>query len=531
MANPFRRQPTRAQSAPFTATRAITAAATRISLRNNREVEEIRNRASQQAWQNEAWVYYDSVGEIKFAFGLVASILSRLRLYAGVVVDPESPPVPVSQGVKIDRPDPVEGDDTQDDGALARAASGIDPRLAKDARDMLAKAFSRTSIPNMLRSFALNTAVPGECYLILHKGQWTIRSTSELTIDSASRIQLRPSAAQGREPEILERDTPIGRIWRQHPRYSSDPDSSMRGVATDCEELLLLGRMIRANARAGLNAGILFIPDEISVAAHSHSDATPEEGEEEGDPLETELIYSITEPINTETSGASAVPLLLRGPSELGDKIKHILLERKSDEFLLARADRTLERILQGLDVPKDIVTGLANVKYSNAIQIDENLYKAHVEPLALMLCDAVTEIVLRPLLSASGYDDDDVAKIVVWYDPSEIVTRPDRAKDADEGYDKYLLSGSAWRNSHGFGDTDAPDEDELARRLALEKATVPPEIATELFAELLPTLLKAARAANTEGAEALPDELSAMLSGSPDVPATADLTQSSVPS
>jgi hypothetical protein len=213
--------------------------------------------------------------------------------------------------------------------------------------------------------------------------------------------------------------------------------------------------------------------------------------------------------------------MLLRGPAEFADKIKYIAIKRETDQFLVGRADRVLERILQGLDVPKDIVTGLANVKYSNAIQIDESMYKAHVEPMALMICDAVTDIILHPSvrmrLAAEGKDGNaDLSQVVVWYDPSEVVTRPNRSADAQAGYDSYLLSGAAWRDAHGFADTDAPDEEEVAFRLAVEKATIPEEMAVALFKKLLPDLMGEARAANTEGDLALPEELEGALNGKP---------------
>ena len=75
----------------------------------------------------------------------------------------------------------------------------------------------------------------------------------------------------------------------------------------------------------------------------------------------------MTTPIADQDSAAAVVPLLIRGPAELGEKIKLFKFERSFDPALAERADRALDRIMQGIDVPKDVVTGLANVKYSNA--------------------------------------------------------------------------------------------------------------------------------------------------------------------
>jgi hypothetical protein len=204
----------------------------------------------------------------------------------------------------------------------------------------------------------------------------------------------------------------------------------------------------------------------------------------------------MTTPIRDEDSASAVVPLIIRGPAELGDKIKQFKFERSFDPALAQRADRVLERILQGLDVPKDIVTGLANVKYSNALQIDESLYKAHIEPLMLLIADALTVVYLRPALISSGFTEEDVKKIVVWYDPSQVATRNDRAADADSGFDKMAISYETWRHAHGFSNQDAPDAKEIAIRMMIEKGAISPELTQAMIAALAPDVMKSVREA-----------------------------------
>ena len=106
-------------------------------------------------------------------------------------------------------------------------------------------------------------------------------------------------------------------------------------------------------------------------------------------------------------------------------------------------ADAALDRMLQGIDLPKDIVTGLADVKYANGLVITDDVYRAHIEPLVLMLVDSLTSVYLRPKLEAAGVPPQLIERIVFWYDPSAIVTRPDRSQAANEGYADYLLTSS----------------------------------------------------------------------------------------
>jgi len=369
----------------------------------------------------------------------------------------------------------------------------------------------------MLRDAALNLCVAGECYLVqtparLLEGtpeRWDIKSVDEVTVSPSGGIQLRSRASGGLSALSAGDELPanafVGRVWRTHPRFTDDPDSSMRGVLELCDELLLLNRAFRATARSRLNAGALFIPDELSVGSSAVEDAAPIDPvtgvslglieEDEKDEFEEELVEAMSAPITDESSASAIVPLLIRGPADLGDKIKLIKFERSFDEQLRTRSDRVLERILQGLDLPKDIVTGLADVRYSNAFAIEESLYKAHIEPLVLMICDALTVIYLRPMLLAYGFTEEQVKKIVVWYDPSEVVTRPDRANDADIGYDRKILSASAWRRAHGFTDRDKPLPDEILERLAVERGALSEAVTEALIKRLDPVLLAQVRA------------------------------------
>jgi hypothetical protein len=170
---------------------------------------------------------------------------------------------------------------------------------------------------------------------------------------------------------------------------------------------------------------------------------------------------------------------------------------------------------MQGLDVPKDIVTGLANVKYSNATQIDESLYKAHIEPLMLLLADALTVVYLRPYLIANGYSEAEVNRIVVWYDPSQVTTRNDRAADADTGFNNMAVSYDTWRRAHGFSDQDAPTPMELALRLVISKGAITPELTEAMLSAVAPEIMDSVRqTAQAQSVAPMPPEIDQLLSG-----------------
>lgn len=530
-----------AEPQAFNAPRGLTAAAVQVKLDDKTEAElfKARRLSASTAWQSEAWEYYDSIGEVKYAFNLVASVVSRIRLYAAGTLNPDEAPSPI---------DDVEA---------------IDSRLSAAARralDRLSSAYGGQ--PGLLKDAALNLQVTGECYLVQIPERvgsqlpesWDIRSTDELQVDSRGTYVINPRrdvggntpgiSSQGSKEIIpLPKTAFVGRIWKAHPRYSQEADSSLRGLLDLCAELLLLNRTFRATARSRLNAGALYLPDGLSVAAGPDPDYPYDEdgnfnesytAEEAADDFEDQLIDAMTTPIKDEDSASAVVPLIIRGPAELGDKIKQFKFERSFDPALAQRADRVLERIMQGLDVPKDIVSGLANVKYSNALQIDESLYKAHIEPLMLLIVDALTVVYLRPYLIANGYPEEEVKKVCIWYDPSLVATRNDRAADADSGFEKMAVSYDSWRRAHGFSESDAPDPSELALRLVIQKGMVTPELTEAMLQSVAPDLMGSIRkqAMADSGAEVPPevDQILQQATGQPNPAVAAEVPAAEEP-
>ncbi len=357
---------------PFNSPRSLTAAASIVKPNDKVEFEQFKQRrsASSSAWQGEAWEYYDAIGEIKYAFNLVASVVSRIRIFAAAIDNPAQAPIAVKESTVVEE-------------TLASAA--------ERALDRLNSAYGGQ--PGLLKDAALNLSVAGECYLVQMPAKpasgvpesWDIRSVDEIIPDSRGGYNVigRREQAQGGSGANgnlipLGNKAFIGRIWRSHPRFSDEADSSLRGLLDMCAELLLLNRTFRATARSRLNAGALYLPDGLSVAAQGDSDQPydSEDGVGEGftaeeaeDEFEEQLIDAMTTPISDEESASAVVPLIIRGPAELGAAIKQFKFERSFDPALATRADRVLERIMQGLDVPKDVVSGMANVKYSNALQ------------------------------------------------------------------------------------------------------------------------------------------------------------------
>jgi hypothetical protein len=485
--------------ANLSANRSITAAVSRLRLDSKSIVKEL-DRPATREWQTLAWTYFDAIGEVKFALNLVASVMSRVRLFPAVVVDYADTPVPVDVWIEN-----------------AHQTSVSMNKLREVGDEAINALNSGAGISQLLKSFSLNIDVGGEMFFIGMNGKYTIVSSEEIKKDRKTNGYILQSTRESGQRGVvinLDPDTYVARIWRPHPRWSREPDSSLLGVLDQCEKMLLIDKALRATARSRMNAGALFIPDGINVPITEHDD-------DDEDDVENAFIEAWTGPITDESVATSVVPLILRGNAELGDRIKQIDIARVFDPQLVDEAKRSLDRVLAGLDVPKDLVTGLSDVKYSNAVIIDDSLYRAHVEPKALLCVDSLTKIFFQPYLRKAGLPEDLVRRAVLWYDPSSVVTRPDRSTAANEGYDRNIISEKAWRTARGFSEADAPEDQERLRRLAYEKGQLQPATYEALVEHFSPEVFDDIRRSEAQQA-GTPEEVTQLLSGQAPAPSPA---------
>lgn len=474
---------------PYSQVRPLVSSAARIDLGSKKQIEFVTALRASNKWQEDAWAYYDLVGEIKQAANLLANVTSRIRLYPAFIVDRDAVPS-IIDDVK-DIPDTIK---EQANAAMMLLGSG------------------NGGISGLLRDAALNLFIAGECFLVREPARpskkepekWTIRSISEYQeaeVDTPTgkqkSISIHPTKANLPDEVIyLPPNAFVGRIWRSHPRYSLDPDSSMLGILEHLDELLLIDRSSRSIIRSRLNNGIFALPDELEDQYQSDGEES-ETDDEVADlthdiqqSLSEELMETLLEPIRDEASSAATLPVFMRGKGEAIQNIRHISFSRPFDPTILSRGERVMERIMISLDLPKDVLAGFANLKYSNAIIIEEALYKAHVEPLILMIVDALTVIFLRPVLRGLGFTEDLVSRTTIWYDPAAITAKPDKASAATFGVEHNLVSGAAWRRENGFSETDGPTQLELAQNMAIAKGLLSEPITEALLNTLIPEIL-----------------------------------------
>lgn len=458
---------TRARRAtpPQANSRIITAAGQRIDLTDQTASRALA--ARRQDWQPLAWAFYEATGEVLYPVEFLADSVGKLTFHAAWQAD-DGPPIPIG-----DAAEPAD----------ARPAL-VAPVVAQAAADELARLDTTDEgLSGVMAELSVHFNVPGEGYLVgwpptdVEPERWEVLSTDELTGTTGRWGVVRQPAAK---PQDLPADAVVLRLWQRHRRFGELAWSHLRAVLDELDELAILGRMVRSTGRSRMSAGILGIPNELTLPLP----AAGVEGEPQT--LEQVLMDAMTTPIADEGAASAVVPVIVRGPADALDKIVHVTLERPWDAGW--RDDRLflLRRVSQGLPVPPEVVTGLAELNHWSAWAVDVQTYAAHVEPLAGRLARSVTQAFLRPNLVARGIPADVAARVCVWFDPQRLMVRPDRAGDGDAAWDRLAISDAAYREVRGFTDGDAPDDRELLWRL-VSSGKLPPEVAVAVLGELLP--------------------------------------------
>jgi hypothetical protein len=439
--------------------------ASAMGLEDDADIDALRRSA--QAWQLEALGYRNRIGEVRYAGDFYARPLRRLRWYIG---------------------------ELQDDGTTKPTKNQRVIDIWNRIRD------PGGGMQTLLTQYGRLMFGPGEAILLHtpdHKDKegrdvvesWEMLSTAELRAGQGGG-QLERFAYGGRSGgEPLIEGSRTFRLWQRDPMFSQLADSPMRAVLDLCEELVILTLVVRARALSRLAGnGILFVPNELTLrqpAAQQAAGAAPENMED--DPLLTRLIQSLLAPIEDIESPSSQVPLLIRGPGEAGEFLKHISVRDTQETFPEnALRDQTIHRLFLGLDMPPESGEGIGDINHWGGWQVERDAWR-HAEPVAKSFCDDMTAAYLQPAIRAEAEATNaepigDPTRYVVLYDDSEILTNPDRGEDAKAaltagaiGYSAYRVA-MGWRDGDTKEESDAPTEEEIPMMLAFLGKTPPPQ-------------------------------------------------------
>lgn len=452
--------------------RALTASASEVKIADRSEAKRLKR--VRQAWQDEAWAYRRSLGELRYATSFLGNSTMRMRLFPGAYIAGDQVPVDVMNHPEI----PAD---------LAAAAQDVLDRLGSSGP---------TAAAQLMKRMTENFEIAGEGYLIGRTDplsgveKWSFHSISELLISDSGKFLLCEMPTIGgnaNKEDAIELDEAhdfVCRMWWPDPQFGNIADSPVRAVLDLCEELLLLGRDVRATARSRLaNNGILFLPDTLSVTRPGGTGAEDDMLE---DPFFSELLEAATAAISDESSASAIVPIVARGPVDAIVAARHLVISRPEHAANMSQRMELIKRIATGLDLPAEVLTGVADLNHWSSWQIDDNTFRHHVEPIVIVQIDALTAGFLWPMLEAYGiWDSALIHQVMIWYDPTELLTHPDRSADAFQAWDRMAISDEALRRYLGFPDSDAPTSEELLLRLATHLRALDPALQIQILHNL----------------------------------------------
>lgn len=391
---------------------------------------------SAQPWQREVWDFYDSLGMYRNAVSWKSDMLKRCRLRAAKA--------------EPDRDEPT----IQDTGVAADLMNELAGGPGKQA--------------TMIENLEVYITVPGEGYLVGEtqangRNKWQARSADEVRLGTHNvRGQLIYQLVDERSVagtvvwRDLDPESLVVRIWRPHKRFYHVADSSSRSSRDTMRELELVNRHIKAQYMSRLaSAGIVVFPEEVTFPVRPEFQDAP-------DPFVAEWIETAAQAIKTPGTAAAVVPIPIRVPGEYVDKIRHIDFTQAIDRLIIQKRESAVKQLAVDLDIPPEALLGMGQANHWTGWLIDEQGFKVYLAPDMELMCDALTTGYLHPMLLAGGMSLDEVLQYVVWYDPSELLLRPDRSQNAMDAYDRLELSGKALRRELGMDEDDGPTQAEL---------------------------------------------------------------------
>lgn len=392
-------------------------------------------RFTDEAWQKQAWDFYDTNEQLHNAVDYVGNACSLVRIYVAHVDE---------NGVRQE-----EVTDDKEIAALAHTLFGGPAAKAE-----------------IVRNLASSLSVAGECYLVGlaakpgYGDKWMVLAPSEvrrqgkaviINVGHAVRETLNPS-----------RDIVV-RIHTPHPRRPLLADSPVRALLDVLYRLreIQLFKRSQFNSRIA-NAVILPVPESMAVL----------KGDDES-PATDDLLEQINEVVNSNLEGkgtaAQIAPILVPMTLEELEAMKGIQpirLESVLSDALSGMERVEMEKLAIGINVPIEIQLGAKEMNHWGVWFAGEEFIVKSVMPIMGRLVDAITTAYLQPALKALGKDP---ARFTYWYDVAPLASSANQAVDTLNLYEKGVVSAETVRRAFNYRESDAPMDGETNIRFMRE--------------------------------------------------------------
>lgn len=239
-------------------------------------------------------------------------------------------------------------------------------------------------------------------------------------------------------------------LWPS-PIDPTQPDAPLFGVLSILDDMDWLSRLSRSQSanRVGMR-GILGSADGLEFAG--------------GGDFWTEWDNSLRAKMSNPTDVG---PVHLRGALELVKPeasgrgmggLSWVIPDFPYDARIEGRMEALIHRLSYGLPIPPEILLGLQAQSRGAAFQVEENSYRAHIEPPAQIVAQVATDV-LNTL-----FED---LKIEVVPDPSLLLAKRHTTQDVKDAHDRGAVSDAYLREVLGIPEWAAPSDEERQERRA----------------------------------------------------------------
>jgi hypothetical protein len=286
--------------------------------------------------------------------------------------------------------------------------------------------------PGTVRLVTTNLYVAGEFFYVYLEDTWHVLSV------------IHPE-----QQDVFKRADHVVRGLWPSPIDPSQPDAPLFGVLAILDDMDWLARLSRSQSanRVGMR-GILGSADGLNFAG----------GGDFWDEWDKSLRAKMLDPTDVG-------PVHLRGAKELVEPmasgrgmggLSWVVPDFPYDARIEGRMEALIHRLAYGLPIPPEILLGLSAQSRATAFQVEENSYRAHIEPPANIVAQVATDV-LNTLFQ-------DV-EILVKPDPTLLLAKRSTVQDVKDAYDRGEVSGDYLREVLGIPAHAAPSDEERDRR------------------------------------------------------------------
>lgn len=356
----------------------------------------------------------EAVGEVRYVVGWAADQMARMKW--NILVDG-------SPDWELELPDK---------STVTSSAQQEGSHTNAKASNTVLKSIGWTS--GTVRLVTTNLYVAGELFYVYMDKKW-----------------IPVSVIHPEQTAIFKDATHVIRGLWPSPIDPSQPDAPLFGVLSILEDMDWLSRLSRSQSanRVGMR-GILGSADGLNFAG----------GGDFWEEWDKSLRAKMKDPTDVG-------PVHLRGAKELVEPmasgsgmggLSWVVPDFPYDARIEGRMEALIHRLSYGLPIPPEILMGLGVQSRATAFQVEENSYRAHIEPPAMIVAQVATDV-LKTLVP----DTD----IQVVPDPSLLLAKRHTTQDVKDAHDRGAVSDSYLREVLGIPEWAAPTPEEKAERQA----------------------------------------------------------------